>query len=119
MRRVAYFACAWVICLAGCATLPPGHDEPLVFEMVGRVAMRHGGEATSARVHWRHGDNHDDLLITSPIGQGIARIVRSGISVTLETGDNRRFSAQSAEALTQEVLGWRIPLSGQIGRAHV
>jgi len=74
--------------------------------------MRYGDEAASARVQWRHSFGADDMLITNAIGQGIARITRLRGDVTLETADSRQFQAANAESLTEQVLGWRIPLSG-------
>jgi outer membrane lipoprotein LolB len=110
--RVAFAAFACATLLLGCASLQGELGAGTQFELIGRVAVRHGGEASSARVQWRHGLKTDDMLITSPIGQGVARITRAGGMVILETGDNRKFQAQSAESLTQEVLGWRLPLTG-------
>jgi outer membrane lipoprotein LolB len=106
--------CAAVALLAGCAALPeilpgaPAHD----FELEGRAAVRYGGDGGSTRISWRHGRSADDLLITGPIGQGIARVTRRGDEVLLATSDGREFRAGDAESLTESVLGWRLPLSG-------
>ena len=106
----------WVlfVLLSGCAALPdllPGttlHE----FELDGRAAVRYGGEGASTRIAWRHGAAVDDLLITGPLGQGIARIRRRGEDVQLTTADGREYRAGDAEALTESVLGWRLPLAG-------
>jgi len=42
----------------------------------------------------------------------VARIVRYGDSVVLTTAEPREYRASDAEALTEEVLGFRLPLSG-------
>jgi outer membrane lipoprotein LolB len=52
------------------------------------------------------------MLITSALGAGIARIVRQGDSVVLTTAEPREYRAADAEAITQEVLGFRVPLAG-------
>ena len=52
------------------------------------------------------------MIIASPVGQGIARITREGERYRLLTGDNREFRASDAESLTEQALGWRLPLSG-------
>ena len=52
------------------------------------------------------------MLITSSLGAGVARIVRNGDSVVLTTAEPREYRASDAEALTEEVLGFRLPLSG-------
>lgn len=103
--------------LGGCATLP--ETAALAdggFELSGRVAVRWRGEAASGRVDWRHEPRADQLLITNPLGQGVARISRTTdgprSEVVLETADGRRHEAADAEALTERVLGWRLPLAG-------
>lgn len=107
----AFFAAAL---LAGCASLP-GSDvalAPGAFELSGRVAVRYGKEAASGRIDWRHGPDRDELLITNPLGQGIARLSRGAGEVLLETADSKSYRAADAESLTEQVLGWRVPLSG-------
>jgi outer membrane lipoprotein LolB len=86
--------------------------RPGGFELSGRVALRHGKDATSGRFFWRHSDDSDELLITSPIGQGIARIIRERDQFRLATGDNKEYRATDAESLTEQALGWRLPLAG-------
>lgn len=101
--------------LAACAQLP---GQPVAldvagdFELAGRVAIRHAGEGAGGAITWRHSRDADDLFLTSPIGQGIARITRVGEQVRLVTADGKSFEATDAEALTEQVLGWRLPLKG-------
>jgi len=110
--RLALCAAAAAI-LGACATLPePGLAPPGGFELSGRVAVRHARDSGSARIFWRHSDDADELLITSPVGQGIARISREGDRFRLVTGDKKEYRAADAETLTDEALGWRLPLSG-------
>ena len=106
---------AGLACVAGCSSLPAVlAPEALTsgFELQGRVSIRHGEEAATVSVQWRHLIARDDLLITNSLGQGVARITRSNAEATLETADSRRFQAVDAESLTEQVLGWRLPLSG-------
>jgi outer membrane lipoprotein LolB len=63
-------------------------------------------------VQWRHSAGADDLLITNPLGQGVARITRAHGLVRLETTEGRSYQAEDAETLTEQVLGWRLPLQG-------
>jgi outer membrane lipoprotein LolB len=46
------------------------------------------------------------------VGQTIARIRREDGVYRLETGDRKEYQAADAESLTEEALGWRLPLSG-------
>jgi outer membrane lipoprotein LolB len=101
--------------LAGCASLHVERDAGIVrdgFELVGRVAVHNGSDGASGRIVWRHSPATDEMLITSPLGQGIARVTRRGAEVTLVTADQKEYEASDAESLTERVLGWRLPLAG-------
>jgi outer membrane lipoprotein LolB len=104
---------AWLALLTACATLPRP-AAPLTgdsFELAGRFAARQGEEAASGRLQWRHTASDDDLLLTSPIGQGIARVTRRDGRYLLETADGRRIDAEDPDVLVEEVLGWRFPVA--------
>lgn len=51
------------------------------------------------------------LDLTSPLGQMIARVTIDPHEATLVLDDGTRRSATNADALTEEVFGWRIPLA--------
>jgi outer membrane lipoprotein LolB len=89
-----------------------GRPAPGGFELSGRVAVRYGKDAASGRIFWRHSDDADELLITSSLGQGIARINRERDQFRLVTGDRKEYRADNAEDLTEQALGWRLPLAG-------
>jgi outer membrane lipoprotein LolB len=107
-------AAVLAVVLAGCASLagPSVPDADLEFELQGRIALHYGEEGGSARINWRHAPAADDLFVTNPMGQGIARITRQADDVRLVTADGKSYQARDAEALTQSVLGWRLPLAG-------
>jgi len=111
LRLALGFAAAAV--LGACASLPDARF-PLEggFELSGRVSVRHGKDAASGRIFWRHSNDADELLITSSLGQGIARINRERDRFRLVTGDNKEYRAADAESLTEQALGWRLPLAG-------
>ncbi len=99
--------------VAGCAELRPlGAQESLEFELSARIATRYKEEAATGNVAWRHSADADEMLITSPVGSSIARVVRNGNEVVLTTAEPRDYRANDAEALTEQVLGFRIPLAG-------
>jgi len=113
-RRFAWPALAALLFAAGCATLTgvPVEDSALEFQLQGRIALRYGNEGGSARIDWRHAPAADDLFVTNPMGQGIARISRQAEQVKLVTADGKDYEAKDAESLTERVLGWRLPLAG-------
>jgi len=111
LRLALGFAAAAV--LGACASLSEsGRPIPGGFELSGRVSVRHGKDAASGRIFWRHSNDFDELLITSSLGQGIARINRERDRFRLVTGDRKEYRADNAEDLTEQALGWRLPLAG-------
>ncbi|HZN87133.1 MAG TPA: lipoprotein insertase outer membrane protein LolB [Burkholderiales bacterium] len=98
--------------LAACAELPQAPEGGFEFELNARFAARYRDEAASGLLAWRHRAASDEVLLSSSFGQGLARISREGEKVTLLAGDDRRYSAADAETLTEQVLGFRLPLRG-------
>ena len=96
----------------GCAQLQTKVPQDVEFDLSGRLAARYGQEAFTGNIAWRHAKSADEMLITSSLGAGVARIVREGDSVVLTTAEPREYKARDAEALTEEVLGFRLPLTG-------
>jgi outer membrane lipoprotein LolB len=106
-------AAAAVLVLVACAPVeirPP--QGQLDFDLLGRIAARYGQESFTGNVAWRHARGGDEMLISTPFGQGVARIVREGEAVQLTTADGREHRANDAEDLTERVLGFRVPLVG-------
>lgn len=111
IARVAALVAAAAV--AGCAGFDFLRDnEALEFELSARIAVRYRDEASSGNVAWRHHAQGDEVLLTTPLGQGVARIVRDGRQVTLSTADAKEYRATDAESLTDAVLGFRLPLEG-------
>ena len=113
------------VLLGGCAAVPPALEQapsPLPsqpsakqegFQIIGRMAVQYDGQAFSGGLRWRHTLAADELLLSSPLGQGVAQIVRDADGITLvNAADQQTYHAQDAEELTEGVLGWRLPLSG-------
>ena len=110
MRSIIVSTC---LLLAGCVAMPPAL-APVgdAFYLSGRVAVKYGAEAQSGRITWQHDVGADELLLSTPMGQGVARIARSDALVTLTTSDQKTYQAIDVETLTEKVLGWRFPFAG-------
>jgi outer membrane lipoprotein LolB len=99
--------------LAACAQVelkPP--EGPVDFSLAGRIAARSGTEAFTGNISWRHVASGDELLISTPTGQGVAQIVRQGDAVVLKTAEGREYRAPDSESLTARVLGFPLPIEG-------
>ena len=99
------------ILLSGCAALEPSAGKA-DFELAARIAVRYGEEALSGSIAWRHGVDSDEMLLTGALGTGLARIVRTRDGVVLTTAEPKEYRAADAEALTEQALGFRLPLRG-------
>lgn len=113
------FMCAALALLGGCAALEPAPvvpplTQPLLtsFQINGRISVRHGNEGFSGNLTWRHANAEDEFVILTPLGQGVARIIKNAAGVTLETPEQAMVHAPDAESLTQSTLGFVLPLSG-------
>lgn len=113
MRSAARALAAAALLASACGQLETRVGaERLEFELAGRIAVRVRDEASTGQLSWRHRGAGDELLITSPLGQGVARIVREGEAVTLTTAEPREYRSRDAESLAEQVLGFRLPLAG-------
>ncbi len=112
MHNLTRVLAAVVALLSACAQLPSAPAGDFEFELTGRFAARYRDEAASGILAWRHRATADEMLLSSPFGQGLARISREGEEITLLAGDNKRYAAADAETLTEQVLGFRLPLRG-------
>jgi outer membrane lipoprotein LolB len=91
------------------ATLPPAQPS---FEAAGRLSARHGADALAANFQWRHSVEGDELELSSPLGQTIALLAGDRRGARLRTADGRVVAAPSWIKLTEEGLGWPLPVDG-------
>lgn len=111
-------ALAIALALSGCASVPLVPPPPAQaarvenWSLQGRIGVRAEEQSLSGQIHWTHRPETDEMLIVSPLGQGVARIVRDSAGVTLEVPNRAPRHAADAESLTRAVLGYGLPLSG-------
>lgn len=116
--RVSSAMALLALLLGGCATVapPPPPVEARVpaenWTLQGRIGVHSDEQNLSGQIRWQHRDDRDELLMTSPLGQGVARIVRDGEGVTLEMPNRPRRHARDADTLTREALGYVLPVTG-------
>jgi outer membrane lipoprotein LolB len=127
----------WIIVLlaslSGCQTIAPvnesketvNREKPSVlhakhmaaiekiqeFSIKGRIAVTSNQKNASARLAWDHAANKDNVDIYSPLGGKVANIVKTPEQVTF-TDNKQTLTATDTEALTQDNLGFSLPLSG-------
>ncbi|MBA3031933.1 MAG: outer membrane lipoprotein LolB [Gammaproteobacteria bacterium] len=114
IRTILGWALALAI-LSGCASAPQFPARPPAaqieqFAFSGRIAVRQGEVRHNARVDWRHATGRDEILLTTPFGQGVAELTRDASGARLVLADQRRFVADDWSTLAQQVFGFPLPL---------
>jgi outer membrane lipoprotein LolB len=121
-RPLAALAAASVLALAGCATpsTPPGpaagEGPPNLWTGRFAATVTEAGdgareERSSGRFSLRVEGPSTEIELSSPLGQTIAQVRLDDGRATLRAADGKSWQAPSAEALTEQVFGWRVPLA--------
>jgi outer membrane lipoprotein LolB len=87
-------------------------DQPFVID--GRLSARRGADAVTANFTWRHDTPRDELSITTPLGQEVAELhgdTQLG-RVEVRTADGRTGESSDWSTMTQQALGYRLPIDG-------
>jgi len=82
------------------------------FSLQGRIGVQTNGKGFSGSMQWLHNKTDDSIALFSPLGSQVASIKKTPDQFTLEDSSGKSYSAPDAETLTQEILGWRLPLKG-------
>ncbi|MDO9226808.1 MAG: lipoprotein insertase outer membrane protein LolB [Pseudomonadota bacterium] len=107
--------------LAACAQLPGFRPPPppLVFEtppvafrLEGRVSVKTSEQSFAGGMTWRHAATRQELLLRTPLGQGVAELKGDGRGVELRDSEGRLHRAMDAEDLVRQSLGVTLPLKG-------
>ncbi len=120
MRLVLIFCLA----LAGCAGIftrsgPSGvqvdsRGAVTRFNLEGRVAVKSGDQNFSGGMRWERREDEEVVLLSTPLGQGVAEIRRDERGVVLVDAEGKRYQAADIDTLAQGALGVPIPLSGLV-----
>lgn len=93
--------------------VPGAHNAVAAdFNILGRIAIQDDNQSFSGSFRWQHLAASDEILLFTPLGQAVAEISKDHEGVRLITAKMEAFYADNVESLTQEILGWRLPLNG-------
>ena len=120
--RRAFIIVAVASVVGGCATppttpeLPAAGGTPNLWSGRFAVTVSEAGfqprdERSSGRFSLRTAGDSSRLELSSPLGQTMAQVTLAAGGATLVASDGRVYEAESAEALTEQVFGWRVPLA--------
>lgn len=108
-----------VLLLAGCAAMRTPDNVARSglgdFAIEARFVLRleaQPGEArnSSGRLTWKHTAQTDQLLLATPLGQGMAELTSDANGARLRLASGEARSAANAEQLLEELLGYSLPL---------
>jgi outer membrane lipoprotein LolB len=109
-----------IAALAGCADLPRKSESVVAdaaaiaapFDAEGRLSARRGGDGVSGQFVWTHDGARDRIVLSTPLGQTIARLSGDAAGVRVEASDGRVETASAWDALTARTLGFPLPVAG-------
>lgn len=79
--------------------------------LIGKVGIRTSDEASSAIINWSQQQNHFDIFLSGPLGQGSTRIQGRDGNVSMYRNGEDPLWAESPEELLYKSLGWQLPIS--------
>ena len=114
-----------LLILTACTPIPPstptgplnmlhGQTKPAAVQnwlINGAIGVKTPEQAGSASFRWRQqGSSNTDLFIFGPLGVGTVHLVGTKQQVTLTDSKGQTASAQNAETLLNQTLGWKLPV---------
>ncbi|HIZ51360.1 MAG TPA: lipoprotein insertase outer membrane protein LolB [Candidatus Pseudomonas excrementavium] len=76
----------------------------------GKLGVKAPQESGSGTLSWLQQQDHYDIRLSGPLGRGATRIEGNDAGVTLEIAGQPPASAESAEVLLEQQIGWRLPV---------
>jgi len=81
------------------------------WQISGKVGIRAPKDSGSGTLFWLQRQDYFDIRLSGPLGRGAARLTGHAGDVTLEVANQGRYQAETPEALLEEQLGWKLPIS--------
>lgn len=91
---------------------------PAAFEVSGRLALRQGDRSDIAKLRWTRHRDSDVWVISSPLGNEVARLESGAGGTTLTRAGSASESAASFAALTERLLGVALDPDAMAGWLH-
>lgn len=76
----------------------------------GKLGVRAPAESGSGTLYWLQQQDSYDIRLSGPLGRGATRIQGNSAGVTLDIAGQTQTTAQSAEDLLEQQIGWRLPV---------
>ncbi len=127
MNLLRLVATTVVMALCACSTVTPPRTLPSSVQRLvsGRISVHYKDlntdreETLHGRFDWTQSKEQIELSLLDPLGQSVALIQSNAVDDKTRTPrskltlkDGREFNGTTAEDLSQQALGWRLPLRG-------
>ncbi|SEQ89291.1 outer membrane lipoprotein LolB [Amphritea atlantica] len=124
--RLRLLILAAVLLLSGCTGLTPKdqvapterpweEQYPALlaadsWQLKGKIAIRTARENNNASLFWQQLQQHYQIELTGPLGQGGARIEGDDDGITIDIAGEEPLWAATPEQLMEQTLGWQFPV---------
>ena len=81
------------------------------WQIDGKVGIRAPRDSGSGTLFWLQRQDYYDIRLAGPLGRGATRLTGRPGAVTLDVSGQGSYQADSPEALLEQQLGWRLPVS--------
>jgi outer membrane lipoprotein LolB len=81
------------------------------FTLSGRISIRQHENAYHGTLGWQHSAARDELVLTGPLGQGVAELKRDAGGVVLHMTNGERYEADTLDALAARFFGAPVPIA--------
>jgi outer membrane lipoprotein LolB len=120
MRWVRALALCASRALCACASVGPSAPASVAdaaqsaapFDIYGRLSARRSSEGGAANFAWRHQAGRDEVDLTTPLGQTLARLSGDARGVRAQWPDGKSLEARDWDELTLRTIGVAIPVQG-------
>ena len=122
MSRSLVNILALLLMLTGCAQLPgresgakielrPARTAIDAYTLTGRIAIQRQEKHYAVKLAWQHAPQSDEIMLSTPLGQGVAELTRNATGMHLITAERREYTAPDWQALTNQLFGIDLPLA--------
>ncbi|KAI1696703.1 outer membrane lipoprotein lolB domain-containing protein [Ditylenchus destructor] len=113
LRHIIIFS--FIACSPGNPAQWKQHKDKLSsidgWQIEGKVGVRAPKDSGSGTLFWLQRQDYYDIRLSGPLGRGAARLTGRPGQVSLEVANQGRYEATSPEALLEEQIGWKLPVS--------
>ncbi|WP_082859260.1 lipoprotein insertase outer membrane protein LolB [Microbulbifer sp. Q7] len=124
-RALKALGATLLLTLAACSAQKPQPQQPPVqqppqsqsaaalqrWEAKGKLGVRSPKENGSANLVWQQANTNYRIHLSGPLGAGATTISGSPSGVSLQKGSDPAVFASNPAQLTEEVMGWPLPVS--------